>query len=423
MKILLVTDDFYPNLGGVSHTLMNLYKHIDNKGHTLYIFNPYYVNKNIFKTITFLENYTFRDLLISIWKRKSHLLMLNSFLKIIKDNSILFSHRLRIILHFLIKPRILIWVFENILIMYPLLKKREFDIIMGGNSYHILDLNFVLSRLFQKKIIAMAHGDDFLIPSSIIFKSLYSKSLYFKYADKIILSNNITKKLIKKIHHLNEEKLEVINRALNLPDLEISKTKSELRREFKISEELFILLSVGVQRIIKRFDLVIQAVKRIKEENPKLRIKYILIGDGEQNSYLKRLSKDLKLENEVEFLGKCDMKKRNKYYKLSDAFVMPSMSTKSNIEGFGITFIEANYYKLPVIGTRSGGIPSVIKDGVNGLLIEQNNINALVEKILFLYNHEELRKQMGENGHKRIIEHYTWDKIIYDYIKVFKSVL
>jgi phosphatidylinositol alpha-1,6-mannosyltransferase len=184
----------------------------------------------------------------------------------------------------------------------------------------------------------------------------------------------------------------------------------------------FILLSVGVLRIIKRFDLVIRALHKIKKKNPELNIKYFLIGEGEQHSYLKELSKDLKLNNEVEFLGKCNMTMRNKYYKLSDVFIMPSISTKSNIEGFGITFIEANYYKLPVIGTRSGGIPSVIKDGVNGLLIEQNNIDELVEKILFLYFHEEIRKQMGEEGHKRVVEHYTWDKIINEYLNIFKKL-
>ena len=66
MEILLITDDFYPNLGGVAHTLMNLYKYIEEKGHTLYILNPYYKSRNIFKTITFLRNYSFGDLINSI---------------------------------------------------------------------------------------------------------------------------------------------------------------------------------------------------------------------------------------------------------------------------------------------------------------------------------------------------------------------
>ena len=423
MEILLITDDFYPNLGGVAHTLMNLYKFIEEKGHTLYVFNPYHKGRNIFRTITFLRNYTIRDLINSVRIKKLHHYVLYSFWKIIQDKNIRFSHRLRIILHFLIKPRVLLWVIENVIQIYPYLKKLNYNVIVGGNSYEILELNFVLSRLFHKKLIAMAHGDDFLIPRSIIFKTLYNKSLYFKYADKIILSNNIVRKLIKKIHNLDESKLEVISRAINIKDLKIEESKNQLREEFNIPENQFIILSVGVHRYIKRFDLVIQAVHKIKEKNPKLDIKYYLIGSGIQTPMLKKLTRDLKLENEVKFLGRCDIETRNKFYKLSDVFVMPSISTKSNIEGFGITFIEANYYKLPVIGTRSGGIPAVIKDGENGILIRQNDVAELVKNILFLYNHEEMRAKMGENGHNRVINDYSWHNIINEYIKVFESLL
>ncbi|MFX0072314.1 MAG: glycosyltransferase family 4 protein [Candidatus Hermodarchaeota archaeon] len=422
MNILLITDDFYPNSGGVAHTMMNLYNFSRLKRQTIFIFNPNINDKDIYKNLKFLKDYTIKHLINSILRRNFLQFALLSAWKIIKDRKIPFSQKMRIILHFLIKPRKLIWVIENIISVYPYMKRLDFGVIMGGNSYQILDLNFVLSRLLNKKLICMAHGDDFLIPWNIVFKTLFHKSIYFQYADKIILSNEINKYLIKRTHHLDDNKLEVIYRAINIKDLKINQSKFELRKEFNIPEKQFVLLSVGVHRFIKRFDLVIQAVHRIKQKNPELDLRYYLIGEGPETPKLKKLTIDLRLENEVVFLGRCDMEKRNKYYKLSDVFIMPSMSTKSNIEGFGITFIEANYYKVPVIGAHSGGIPAVIKDGINGLLIKQNDVDDLVNKVLFLYKNEDLRKEMGEKGHKQVISQYVWDKIIDDYIKIFESL-
>ena len=83
----------------------------------------------------------------------------------------------------------------------------------------------------------------------------------------------------------------------------------------------------------------------------------------------KKLVKRLNLEKDVKFLGNCDIETRNKFYKMSDIFLMPSITTKNDIEGFGIVFLEANYFKVPVIGTRTGGIVEAIIDGKTGFLI------------------------------------------------------
>ena len=223
------------------------------------------------------------------------------------------------------------------------------------------------------------------------------------------------------MHHLNENQLEIIYVGLNLEELEVKKSKNELRKEFNINENEFVLLSVGRHVPRKKFDLVIKAVSEIKKLKPSLNIKYILIGDGQETLNLKNLTEQLNLENQIEFLGSCDIEKRNKYYKLSDVFLMPVQTKKNDIEGFGIVFLEANYYKVPVIGTATGGIVEAIIDGETGLLIKPNDLNDLVEKILYLYENENVRKKMGEKGHNRVINEFSWQKIVDDYIHVFKN--
>ena len=415
MNILLITDDFYPNFGGVANVLWNLYKFIQNKEHKLLIFNPYTKCENVYKQVI-KKNYELRDLAYFLQKKEFLFYVINSFWHVIRDKRTPFSHRLKIIMFLILKPKILMKVIENVSNLLPYLKKLDFDIIVGGNSGWIFSLVFILSRFFDKKLISLAYGTDFLIRNPLSLKTFY-----FRNTDKIIVINNEMKQLIKNMHQLDENQLEIINVGLDLKELEVKESKKELRDEFNISEKQFVLISVGRHVPRKKFDLVIKAVSEIKKLKPSLDIKYFLIGEGQETLYLKKLTKQLNLENQIEFLGSCDFEKRNKFYKLSDIFLMPVEPKKNNIEGFGIVFLEANYYKVPVIGTATGGIIAAIEDGETGLFIKPNDLNDLVEKILYLYENENLRRQMGEKGHNRVNNEFSWLKIVDDYIRVFKN--
>ena len=257
----------------------------------------------------------------------------------------------------------------------------------------------------------------------MVKSSLSFRTFFFRNTDRIIFSNDIMKRLIKKMHHLDETKLKVINRGINLKDSEINKSKMEIRREFNIPENLFVLLSVGRHTPRKDFALVIKAVSEIKKKRPSLNLKYFLIGRGGETPKLKKLAAELNIENEVVFIGNCENEIRNKFYKLSDVFLMPAITKKDDIEGFGIVFLESNYYKVPLIGTATGGIEAAIIDQETGFLIRQNDLKELVEKILFLYDNEDKRKEMGEKGHKIVVKEQNREKIVYDYINVFTNLI
>lgn len=417
MNILLVTYDFYPNTGGVAYSLLNICKNLRVKGHNLYVFNRFYKNKNIFKIVSKVKP-NLKALFSSFIKKEFYLFTFKSFWALIRDKQTLFSHRINMILYLLLNPRKLIWTIDNLIHIYPYLKEIKFDIIFGGNTRWCLPLNFIISRFFKKRIITMAYGSDFLLGWPLSLKSSYYKNL-----DKIIVICNQMKQLIKNVHHLNEEQLEIIHIGINAEDLDVKESKIELRRESNIPLEQFVILGVGRHSSRKKFDLVIRAIYNIKKLRPALNIKCFLVGEGQNTKKLKQLTKKLKLKSEVDILGFCDFETRNKFYKLSDVFIMPSISSKNNIEGFGIVFLEANYHKIPVIGSASGGIIDAIVNNKTGLLIKPNSLKDLVDKILYLYDNEHNRIKIGENGYNRVINDFTWDKIIPDYIKVFEDLI
>ncbi|MCK4380912.1 MAG: glycosyltransferase family 4 protein, partial [Candidatus Lokiarchaeota archaeon] len=277
---------------------------------------------------------------------------------------------------------------------------------------------FILSRMFNKKVASLAYGNEFLVHSRFSLRTYL-----FNNMDHLILGTNTLKELIKKIHHVNENKLAVIYYGLIPEDYKIRKSKEELRKEFNIPEDQFVLLSVGRHVLRKRFDIVIEAIKIIKEKVPSIKIKYYLIGKGEETPRLKKMTEELGLEKEIEFLGFTDIKTRNKFFKLSDVFIMPSVVKKESIEGFGIVFIEANFFCIPVIGTFSGGIVEAVLNGETGLLVKENDINDLVEKILFFYFNEDKRRFMGKKGHERVIKNFNWNLIVNDYFKLFEDLI
>jgi len=125
--------------------------------------------------------------------------------------------------------------------------------------------------------------------------------------------------------------------------------------------------------------------------------------------YLENRIKELKAEDYIILLGVRENKWN--YYKAADIFIMPSFNFKGDIEGFGVVFLEANICKLPVIGTYSGGIPDVIKNGINGLLVKPRDHNDIENALLKLICDEDLRRKLGDTDRKLAIEKYEWNVI------------
>ncbi len=420
MKICLITNEFYPLYGGIGHVFTCMCKVFKKRKERLYIFNSYYKGKNIFNNLNGnTKTYNLKDLFILGKKKKYSLYLIKSLWKIISDLKLKFYFRLNMLLYLLIKPSIFVGVVKNLSIIHPYLKKIKPDLIfISACSSLLLPLGYILSRLIGKKFICSAHGTDFLV------KSHYSlKTHYLKAIDKIIVSSNKMKEMIKKINHLDDSRLTIIPYGLYLPDYELKQDITQIKKELHISPKDFIIISVGRHAPRKNFQIVIKAMKAIKEKLSSTRIKYYLIGKGSESHNLKVLTKKFNLEEDVLFLGAVNDVIKNKYLKASDIFIMPSIASNKTIEGFGIVFLEANFFKLPVIGTTSGGIIEAIDHNKSGLLVKPNDLNELVKAILYLNDHEIERKVMGEYGYNRVINNYNWDLIVHKYIKLFKETI
>lgn len=179
------------------------------------------------------------------------------------------------------------------------------------------------------------------------------------------------------------------------------------------------ILFVG--RLVKRkgADDLLRAFRGVVEKFPDVRL--TIVGDGPQRESLNLLARKLHVQDRVEFTGTLLGAELYKQYRGCDIFVMPSKKTKTDMEGFGIVFLEAAIFKKPSIGARSGGIPEAIIDRQTGLLTPQGNVEALRDAIEMLLADKHLAKRLGENAYKRVVQKFSWERATLDFLGMYQK--
>src|SRR5688572_17968228 len=152
----------------------------------------------------------------------------------------------------------------------------------------------------------------------------------------------------------------------------------------------------------KGVDRVIECLPELAKRIPA--VQYIVIGAGSDFERHRALAKNLGVSNLVQFLGFVSDDELSVRYRDCDVFVMPSAG-----EGFGFVFLEAMKYGKPIVAARSGGVPEVVRDGVNGKLVEYGDKQQLMESLLELCLNPDLRENLGRAGYQRLQENYTFE--------------
>lgn len=158
------------------------------------------------------------------------------------------------------------------------------------------------------------------------------------------------------------------------------------------------LLFVGRLEKIKGAEFLIRAVSLIIKVFPQTTL--TIIGEGVDKDDLVNLTTELQLTNHVHFTGWVDNEKLDPYYEAANIVVVPSICP----DNFPTVCTEALSGGRPVIGTNMGGIPEIIDDGINGYIVEAASPEQIAEKVIHLFQDEELMKELGRNARKKAEE-------------------
>jgi glycosyltransferase involved in cell wall biosynthesis len=171
-----------------------------------------------------------------------------------------------------------------------------------------------------------------------------------------------------------------------------------------------------VSRLIERkgLDYLFQAMAEMND--PRIRVD--IVGTGSSEQRLKSKVRGLGLETQVHFWGYKTAFELVDLYNQADIFILPSLS-----EGLAMVLLEAMSCGLPIIATNVGGIPEVVADGENGILIPPGKVNAIIQAIHRLVRDSVLRSRISRNNPSKIREQFTWTKGALGYQAMYDQVL
>jgi len=176
------------------------------------------------------------------------------------------------------------------------------------------------------------------------------------------------------------------------------------------------LLTVARLDFHKGIDTVIRALPAIRAAVPAAR--YAVAGMGSRQGALQALVAELGLGDAVRLLGFVPDDELPALYNAADVFVLVSRRYDLLVEGFGIAIVEASASGLPVIASRSGGIPEAVREGETGLLVDQDDAAAVAQTAIRLLGDERLRHRMGAAGREAVERYYNWDRVAADLIRI-----
>lgn len=156
--------------------------------------------------------------------------------------------------------------------------------------------------------------------------------------------------------------------------------------------------------------MVIQALPTIQQAIPD--IAYVIVGDGEEYTYLTQMAEACGVADRVIFAGRVPAEELAAYYAVCEVFIMANRQIDHDIEGFGMVFLEAGAAGRPVIGGISGGTDDAILDEVTGLRIDGTGVDAVAQAVVTLLKAPAMAAAMGEAGRHRVEAEFSWESVV-----------
>lgn len=299
-------------------------------------------------------------------------------------------------------------VFSLIKPIINCVKKFNIDVL------HIHDSSALSAAIIAK---ALLKKDVKLIYSrkrNNIIKNSFLKKLKYdnKYIFKIVSVSKAVEKIFVNIN-ISKEKLLTIYDAINVSEFKDKSKTGLIHKELNFSKELKIIGNIS--SLAKQKDLVtfINTAEKVIKKNSNVR--FVILGTGSEETILKELVQTKKLENIVCFLGfKTNVAD---YLKEFDILLMTSIT-----EGLPLTIYEAFASKIPIVSTKAGGIPEVIKDGTNGYLTDIGDADLLAEKCVSLLEQPDIANQFKERSFDIVLSQFDLKNLEENYYNFYTNL-
>lgn len=292
--------------------------------------------------------------------------------------------------------------------------KEKFNIVISRTRFFNTSLlAFIYAKIKKVRWIHIEHGSDFVKLSSrtkTFIARIYDYIfgfLIFRFSD---LNISISRAVQKFVLKFDKRESPIIYRGLDFETIEKIIPDLETKKEF---ENKIIISFVGRLYKWKGVENSIEAIKLLPKEL-KEKIIFLIIGDGEDFQYLKKISEK---ENCIQMIGNLSREKAIGILKISDIYLHSAHPGG----GLSTSLLEAMLCNCAIIATPNEGADEIIRNNENGILIEKSDMKLIADRIILLFKNKELRQKLSSKAKGDALKNFFWKKSIEKYLKNFNK--
>lgn len=294
---------------------------------------------------------------------------------------------------------------------YKYILDGKFDVVHGLDVYSFMaQMVIPFAQIHRIPCVLTCHT---VMDSAFLIFLQRLMGLALSKADRIIAVSRAS----ARFSHLlgfSEKRITVVPNGVDLSCFNGKIDAFLMREELGIGDEPLV---VTVSRLIKRKNpgLLISAFARVLKVVPGAKL--VIAGSGREKDNLSRQIKSLHITNSVFMVGRLTKEKVAQLMAAADVFVLPS-----KMESFGLSLLEASAAGVPVVCSNAGGVPEVFQDGFNALLYPPGDDNAMAKAIICLIQDRELAKKISANA-VETASRFTWEMTAERTLRVYEEVL
>lgn len=382
MKILMLSWNYPPAVGGMEHMLFQLHTGLARRGHRLVLLTAHHTGAC--------------------------------------DNAVAGP------IHRAPRPGALAFLRFAFIRGWREIRRERPDVIFAG-SLVSGPASWLLSRLFRIPYVVPAYGSDLLVPNRLY--QLMAR-IVLRGARRVFPISEHTKRLALS-RGARAERTVLITPGVDVPDLDAGIPPESLARWRAATAGRRVLLSVC--RLVRRkgvLEFVRDVMPAIVARHPSARL--LVVGDDAGGSLIHREKmtdqiraaiRERGLDDAVHLLGRVSDEDLRAIYACAELFVMPVLDLPHDVEGFGIVLLEAGLVRVPSVATRVGGIPDAVEDGATGILVPAGDPAAMAEAVLRMLDNDALRRRMGQAAADRACNAFRWDVIVNRYDRALREAV
>lgn len=282
--------------------------------------------------------------------------------------------------------------------------------IWHGHDYKSNLLGLLLRRRHPMPLVTTVHGWVQRTWKTPLYYFIDRRCLP-RYDQVVCVSQDLYNDCVRL--GVAESQLTLIDNAIALDDYKVDVSQSDAKRKIGFDADTFLIVAVGRLSAEKGFDLLIEAVASLIESGKNIGL--AIAGDGSEDQQLQQQIKRTGYEQRIRLLG--FVSDPRQVYRAADLYTLSSRR-----EGLPNVVLEAMAMNLPVVATRVAGMPRLMRDGVNGRLVDPGCKESLSQAIAELIDDPIKRAQMAAEGRKTIEESFSFKRRMEQMVDIYQSL-